>query len=174
MRALALIAVLALAATPALAEGKTKGASAALAVLEMCTQFATGDLATAVDDATARGWMVNEEASESPFSTSYAGFKSFNGVGDGNLWVQLERYPGAVTMVCRVDMDMAGPDADAQVAALKGLDWLDGELTQDATGVYGSWSTNGSNPNLVLALQGPDGFTLKLTSTTYNDDGPIP
>ena len=174
MRALALIAILALGASPALAEGKTKGAPVSLAVLEMCNQFASGELASAVEYATAMGWMVNEEASESPFSTSYAGFKSFNGVGDGNLWVQVEAYPGAVTIVCRVDMDMAGPDADAQVEALNTLDWLDGDLTRDDTGVYGSWSTNGSDPDLVLGLQGPDGFTLKLTSMTRSDETVLP
>jgi hypothetical protein len=174
MRAgLALIAVLALCATPAVAQGKTKGAPASLAVLDICEQFATGELKAAADYATVLGWMVNEEPGESPYSITYAGFKGFAEVGDGNLWVQVESYPGAFTVVCRVDMDMAGPDADAQVEALDQLDWLDGGLTRDDTGIYGSWSTNGSNPGLVLGLQGPDGFTLQFTSIIHSDTGPM-
>jgi hypothetical protein len=170
MRALALIAVLALAATPALAAG----APASLAVLDVCESFVADDMTTAMDYATALGWMANEEASETPYSTTYTGFKSFAEVGDGNLWVRVDHYPGAASIMCRVDMDMAGPDADAQVEALNDLDWLDGELTRDDTGIYGSWSTNGSNPKLVLGLQGPNGFTLQMSGVTYSDDSPLP
>jgi len=168
MRARVVIAVLALGATPAL------GAPASLAVLDVCEQFVAGDLADAADYAAVLGWMVNEEPSESPYSTTYTGFRSFNGVGDGNLWVRADYYPGAFTIVCRVDMDMAGADADAQVEALNELDWLDGELTQDDTGIYGTWSTNGDNPGLVLGLQGPDGFTLQFTRRIYSDNSPMP
>jgi len=169
MRAPGLIGVLALAAMPALAQDKAGADSASLAVLDLCEHFATGDMDDAMDYATALGWMVNQEPSDGPYSSNYAGFRSFAGLGDGNLWVQAERYPGVVNIACSVGFDMAGPDADAQVAALNRLDWLDGELSADETGIYGTWSGNGHEPELVQAFQNKDGFVLRLTQRIRTD-----
>lgn len=174
MRLLVPIAVLALglAVAPALAAGKSKPEPASLAVLDLCEQFAGGDVDAALDEATVLGWMVSEEPGDTPYTRLYSGFRSFAGVGDGNLWVEVARYPGVVSISCSVGFDMAGPAADAQLAALNRLDWLDGELTEDATGIYGSWSGNGGNPELVQALQGQDGFVLRLIRLLPDDASP--
>ena len=145
MRAPGLIGVLALAAMPALAQDKAGADPASLAVLDLCEHFATGDMDDAMDYATALGWMVNQEPSDGPYSSNYAGFRSFAG------------------------FDMAGPDADAQVAALNRLDRLDGELSTDETGIYGTWSGNGHEPELVQAFQNKDGFVLRLTQRIRTD-----
>ena len=116
MRAgLAAIAVLALCAAPAVAQGKTKPGAVpqSVAALEMCETFAAGDV-LAVDDAIAKGWDAYEATGESPYVQTFNAHKELPGIGAADIFVLFEDYPQSTLGYCRMDvLEPQGANGDA-------------------------------------------------------------
>ncbi len=171
MRAvLALLAVLALAAQPALAQSKTKSSPvvAAVEALDMCEAFALGGEAI-VDDAAAAGWDAGEQGSESPFIRHYVAAREFAGLGWGDLFALVETYPGKQFGYCRIDFVEASGSGRAAVEAIAGLHRYDGEVREDNGGYYASLAGENS---LLLTHWDEAGFVIQLTVLTPTLDEP--
>ncbi len=169
MRAgLALLAALALAAQPALAQSKTKSSPAVEAVeaLEMCEAFALGG-ETVVDDAVASGWDATEQDSESPFVGNYVAAREYPGLGWGDLFTLVETYPGKQFGYCRLDFMEATGSGKAAVEAIAGLERYDGDVLEDNGGYYASLA--GENA-LLLTHWDDTGFVIQLTVLTPTED----
>lgn len=171
MRAgLALLAVLALVAQPALAQGKTKSSLATIAVeaLDMCEAFALGS-ESIVDDAIEAGWDADEQDSESPFVKNYVAAREYPGLGWGDLFTLVETYPGKQFGYCRLDFKDATGNGKAAVEAIAGLDRYDGEVLEDNGGYYASLAGENS---LLLTHWDDAGFVIQLTVLTPPADNP--
>ncbi|ODT82772.1 MAG: hypothetical protein ABS76_06875 [Pelagibacterium sp. SCN 64-44] len=165
-RALAILALLALAAQPALAQKtKTAPADAAVAALEVCETFARGDV-LAVEEAVAAGWDAYDQESESPFVRSYAGGRELPGIGWADLFVLVETYPDRVLGYCRIDVADTNAKGDRVVEALTGLDRYAGETFKDAHGAYASLSGTGAEDSLLITHWDDIGFVIQLTILT--------
>jgi predicted TIM-barrel fold metal-dependent hydrolase len=126
------LAVLALAAQPAFAQGKTKTApsTAVIAALEMCETFARGE-EKALDDAVEAGWDAYDQESESPFVKSYAASYEIAGFGWADLFALVETYPGTLFGYCRIDIADPRGDGKAAIEAIAGLDRYEGEVLDE-------------------------------------------
>ncbi|UYO01173.1 MAG: hypothetical protein KIT02_08230 [Devosia sp.] len=163
-RALALIAILALAAQPALAQGKTKTAPAdeAIGVLETCEAFATGDV-LALDDAVAAGWDAYDNEGESPYVRSYDATIDLHGLGWVEMFALVETYPDRVLGYCRIDAAETRGNAQGVIEAIAALDRYDGEVQEADTGTYASLTGTGSTETMLLTHWDDIGFVVQLT-----------
>lgn len=169
MRAgLAILAVLALAVQPALAQSKTKTSpiAAALSALETCEAFASGDEA-ALETAVAAGWDAYAEEGESPFVKSYSASLELAGMGWGELFSLVESYPGRTFGYCRIDVAESKGNGAAVIEAIAGLDRYDGEVLNQDGGHYASLEGGDS---LLLAHWDDFGFVIQLSTLTPAQD----
>ena len=161
-RALVLLAVAALAVTPAVA--KTKGEARAAQLLETCEKFASGDVLI-VEWATAQGWTASEAASDNVYAHVFNATKTIDGVGEVTLFSLIETYPGQTLGYCR--MDVPTPQADLGVLKLNDLPRLKGEVQSVDGGDYGSWQgAEAGRDYLLLASETTAAFALQLTTFT--------
>jgi hypothetical protein len=164
----ALIAVLALGATPVVAQGKVKapGTPQSVQVLEMCEMFAAGDV-LAVEAAIAKGWDAYDQQSESPFVKSYAGSKDLPGLGYANMFALVESYPQSTFGYCRVDVSEPTGDGQSLVQAIQQLDRYEGEAIQNGDGSFASLtSADGAHNRLLLAHWSREAFVVQLSIAT--------
>lgn len=171
-----------LAVAPAAAEAKTKPAAVAepsepavanadavsVQAFNACLGYAKGDV-LAGEAAKQQGWETYDDGGESPYVQSYSGSKSFEAVGDANLFSLVESYPDTTFGYCRVDMD--APSGDAGVNALRDLPALTGgQMTTNGDGTFGSWKGAEAEPQLLLlSHQTAEVFVLQLTIITHRD-----
>ncbi|KKB07341.1 hypothetical protein [Devosia chinhatensis] len=163
-KGLAIVVILALAAHPALAQGKTKVApnAGALSALQTCQTFANGD-ETAVDAAISAGWDAYEQDAESPFVHSYGAEREVDGLGWGDLFALVETYPDRIFGYCRIDFVEARGNGKAVIDAIAGLDGFEGEVKAMDGGHYASLVGGDS---LLLAHWDDAGFVIQLTTIT--------
>ncbi|MBE7732531.1 hypothetical protein [Devosia faecipullorum] len=167
MRAgLAILAVLALAAQPAFAQGKTKTSpiASALSALETCEAVASGD-ETALETARAAGWDVYAEEGESPFIKSYSASLEMAGLGWGELFSLVETYPGRTFGYCRINVAESKGNGAAVIDAIMGLDRYDGDVLNQDGGHYASLIGGDS---LLLAHWDDFGFVVQVSTLTLN------
>jgi hypothetical protein len=164
---LALILGLVLAATPALAQSKTKTTAAeeALAALEVCESFARGD-ADAIDTAIDAGWDAYDEDGESPFIAQVGASRELPGLGWGDIFVLVETYPASTLGYCRLDVAQPKGNGQAVIEALAGLDSYEGEVTSEGAGTYASLSGTGEEASLLITHWDDVGFVIQLTIVT--------
>lgn len=164
MRAgLALIALLALGATPAVAQGKTKGPQqpGAIAALEVCELFA-GGAADAAEQAEAMNWEVIPGDAETPWVEMTNLYRDIKGLGYVEGFVLMEDYPGLDFGYCRIDVYETEGEAD--VALIDDLPRWQGAVKHQGAGTFGSWkSTGGDDQRLLLSHEDEYGFVLQLT-----------
>ena len=164
MRAgLALIAVLALCVTPAVAQGKTKAPPqpGALAALEVCELFAAG-APDAVKQAEAMNWEVVPGDPETPWVTSTNLYRHLPGLGYVEGVILMEDYPGLDFGYCRIDVFEVEGEAD--VALIDDLPRWQGAIKTDASGTFGSWKGAGEDDQrLLLSHEDEYSFVLQLT-----------
>ncbi|ODT66336.1 MAG: hypothetical protein ABS75_28165 [Pelagibacterium sp. SCN 63-23] len=168
MRAgLTLLAVLALAAQPALAQSKTKPSTtgSAVAALEMCEAFAAGH-ETIMDEALDAGWDAYEQEPESPFVKGYDAGRDLPGLGWADLFALVETYPGKGFGYCRIDVATPRGSASAVIDAIVGLDRYEGDVVEQDGGVYASLENDSS---LLLTHFDEYGFVIQLTTLTPAD-----
>ncbi|KKB06875.1 hypothetical protein VE25_20595 [Devosia geojensis] len=154
-----------LVAAPAAAQEKTKSKAPArpitVELLETCELFARGDV-LASSSATEKGWSVTEAVTDSVFVSSFEASRSFEGIGDADLFVLVEDYPQLTLGYCRIDI--SEPQGEAGVAELDGLDRLAGDLEENADGTYGAWNGTGEDASyMLLSNQDEYSFGLQLT-----------
>lgn len=160
--ALLTIAALALCATPAVAQGKTKSKeSPSVAVLETCETFARGDV-LAVEAARSAGWDAYENTSETPFVKSYAASKSVPGIGEADLFSLVEDYPGRVFGYCRVDFQQP-EGGNGLVQAIVDLPRYQGETRDVDGGLYASLEGVDLPDWLLLTHRNADNFVIQLS-----------
>ena len=164
---LALFLGLVLAATPAMAQGKTKTSVAdeAVAVLDLCETFARGD-AGAVDAAIDAGWDAYDDESESPFIAQYGASREIPGMGWGDIFVLVESYPDTTLGYCRLDVAQPRGKGGEAIEALAGLDRYQGEVTQEGQGSYASLAGTDDENALLLTHWDDVSFVLQLTIIT--------
>ncbi|MHA6297234.1 hypothetical protein [Devosia sp. CAU 1758] len=164
---LAVFLGLVLAVTPAMAQGKTKtsGANEALAALEMCETFASGDV-LAVEAAIEAGWDAYDQDAESPFIRSYAASREIPGMGWGDMFILVESYPETTLGYCRLDVAEPKGRGEAVIAALSGLDRYQGEVKTENGGSYASLAGTGSGQKLLTTHWDDTGFVIQLTIVT--------
>lgn len=164
MRAgLALIALLALSVTPAVAQGKTKTPPppGALVTLEVCELFASG-VPDAVEQAEAMDWEVTPGDPETPWVTSTNIYRQVAGLGYVEGFILMEDYPGLDFGYCRIDVYEREGEAD--VALIDDLPRWQGAIKTEGSGTFGSWkSTGGDDQRLLLSHEDEYGFVLQLT-----------
>ena len=168
MRArLALIAALALCATPAVAQGKTKTPALPQGVqaLEMCETFASGDV-LAVEAASAEGWDTYQDSSESPYVKAYSGSKDLPGIGHATMFALVESYPHATFGYCRVDVPELSGDAGNQVQAIQDLERYEGQAVQNGDGSFASLAGTTDSERLLLTHATPSTFVIQLSILT--------
>ena len=168
MRAgLALITALALSATPAVAQGKTKGPVTPQGVqaLEMCEGFALGE-ATAYDVAVERGWEAYEDDSESPYVRSYSGGKELAGIGYANMFALVEDYPHVTFGYCRVDVNEVTGDAFNEVQLIQSLGRYEGQVIQNGAGNFASLTGTDDKNRMLLAHAADGTFVVQLSIIT--------
>lgn len=174
--ALALIAVSALCAAPAVAQGKAKPAMASVSVqvLEICESFAL-EQAGAVDAAIAAGWDAYEETGESPFIKSYSGSKEIAGLGFGSFFALVETYPDRVFGYCRADVIEPSGDGEALVKAITDLGRYAGDVVQEGAGSYASLvATAPEQDRVLLTHWTPNAFVVQLSITTARAEAAQP
>ncbi len=164
---LALLLGLVLAATPALAQSKTKTSAVdeAVAALEVCEAFARND-ADAIDAAGEAGWDAYDEESESPFITQIGASREIPGLGWGDIFVLVESYPDATFGYCRLDVAQAKGNGKTVIESLAGLDRYEGEVTSETDGTYASLSGSGEATSLLLTHWDDVSFVIQLTIVT--------
>ncbi len=168
MRAgLALIAALALCATPVVAQGKTKAPTVPQGVqaLEMCEGFATGDV-LAVEGAIEKGWDAYEDSSESPFVKSYSGSKELAGIGYATMFALVESYPQGTFGYCRVDVLEVTGNADNEIQAIQNLDRYEGQSIVNGDGSFASLAGTEDPNRTLLTHVTPNTFVIQLSVTT--------
>lgn len=168
MRAgLALIAALALWATPAVAQGKTKpgAVSQSVAALEMCEGFALGE-ATAYDAAVEKGWEAYEDDSESPYVRSYSGGKELPGIGYASMFALVEDYPQNTFGYCRIDVTEVTGDADRAVQDIQALDRYEGQSILNGQGSFASLTGKTDKNRMLLASGTAEKFVIQLSIVT--------
>ena len=168
MRAgLAVIAMLAVGVTPAVAQGKTKGpvTPQSVQVLEMCEQFAIGDV-LAVDGAIAKGWDAYVQDSESPYVQSFAGSKELPGIGSANMFALIESYPNLTLGYCRVDVAEPAGDGYSAIQAIQELDRYEGQSQMVSDGNFASLTGRDDKNRLLLAHWSADSFVVQLSIIT--------
>ncbi|MCR6671673.1 hypothetical protein [Devosia ginsengisoli] len=168
MRAgLALIAALALCATPVVAQGKTKPGVEPQSVqaLEMCETFAAGDV-LAVEAAIEKGWDAYDDGGESPYVRAYSGSKDLPGIGYASMFALVESYPNLTFGYCRIDVSDVTGNADGQVQALQNLDRYEGEAIQNGDGTFASLTGTTDKNRLLLAHLAQDTFVIQLSIIT--------
>ena len=168
MRAgLALIAALALCATPVVAQGKTKTPALPQGVqaLEMCENFAAGD-GQAVEAAIEKGWDAYEDAAESPFVKSYSGGKELPGIGYATMFALVEDYPRSTFGYCRVDVLEVTGNADTEIQLIQNLERYEGQAIQNGDGTFASLTGTDDPSRSLLAHVTPGKFVLQLSITT--------
>jgi hypothetical protein len=168
MRAgLAVIAVLALSATPVVAQGKTKGpvTPQSVQVLEMCEKFAMGDV-LAVDGAIAMGWDAYVQDGETPYVQSFAGSKELPGIGSANMFALIESYPNSTLGYCRVDVAEPTGDGNAAIQAIQTLDRYDGQSQMISDGSFASLTGRDDKNRLLLTHWSADSFVVQLSIIT--------
>ena len=161
------IAVLALGATPVVAQGKTKGPATpqSVQVLEVCEKFATGDV-LAVQDAMAKGWDAYAQDSETPYVQSFAGSKELPGLGTANLFALIETYPNSTIGYCRVDVAEPTGDGNAAIQAIQNLDRYDGQSQQVSEGSFASLTGRDDKNRLLLTHWSAESFVVQLSIIT--------
>jgi hypothetical protein len=150
---------------PALAQ-KTKTAEpdeavTAVGLLETCTALALGTPG-AEAETIAAGWERYDNESESIFVESFeADLPRANDTF--TMLVLDESYPSGRLGYCRIDnYETAGPFGLEAIDALPGIE---GELTEDNAGLYGSWSWSEDDVDfLLLAHEAEGAFVLQLTA----------
>jgi hypothetical protein len=164
---LALLLSLALAVTPAVAQGKTKSSPVqeAVAALGVCEAFAKGDV-LAVEGATEAGWDAYEDSSESPFIRTYSASREIPGIGWGDIFVLVENYPDQTLGYCRVDVVGPTGNGEAVIGALSRLDRFTGEVKSEGGGTYASLSGTGDDHALLMTHWDETGFVIQLTIIT--------
>jgi hypothetical protein len=166
-RGLALLALLALAAQPAWAQGKTKGPvqPASVEALEVCEIFARGDV-LAVEAAGAAGWEAYEDESESPYVRSYSAAMELPGIGYADLFALVESYPDQTLGYCRIDV--AGPvgNGHAAIQAIQDLERYEGQSQLVSEGTFASLIGRGGPQTLLLTHWTTDSFVIQLTIIT--------
>lgn len=168
MRAgLSLIAVLALCATPAVAQGKTKPGAVPQGVqaLEMCETFAAGDV-LAVEAAIGKGWDAYEETAESPFVKSYSGSRDIPGIGYATMFALVEDYPHRTFGYCRVDVTEVTGNADNEVQLIQSLDRYEGQAIQNGDGNFASLTGKDDKNRMLLAHLADGKFVIQLSIIT--------
>nr|WP_314258080.1 hypothetical protein [uncultured Devosia sp.] len=164
MRAgLAVIAALALCVTPAVAQGKSKAPqqAGALAALEVCELFASGN-PEAKEMAEERDWEVSSAEPESPWVSTTDIYRSIPGLGYAEGYVLMENYPDSDFGYCRVDVYEAEGEAD--VALIEDLPEWQGEIRNKGAGTYGAWtSADYGGQRFLLSHEDEYGFVLQLT-----------
>lgn len=168
MRAgLALIAMLALAAAPAAAQGKVKVpvGQAGVEMIDICEHFASGDV-LAVDDAIGKGWDAYDQDSDTPYVQTFAGSKDLPGIGSAELFVLLESYPGSTFGYCRIDVSEPTGNGEAAMQAIKALDRYTGETQTDSNGIYASLNGTTDTNRMLLAHWSDESFTVQLSIMT--------
>ncbi|WP_240230323.1 hypothetical protein [Devosia lacusdianchii] len=162
MRAgLALIAALALCATPVVAQSKSK-LPPAVQILEMCELLASGDV-LAMEAANSEGWDTYEDELASPHMRTINGAKQVAGLGYAEMYTLLETYPSGVLGYCRVDITDAEGDAQAVVQSVQNLDRYEGQGQQISEGSFASLIGAYDKNRLLLVEHSVDGFILQLT-----------
>lgn len=172
MRAgLALIAALALCATPAVAQGKTKAGAVPQSVqaLEMCETFAKGDV-LAVEAAIEKGWDAYEETAETPFVKSYSGSKELPGIGYATMFALVEDYPQNTFGYCRVDVTEVTGDAQVAVQSIQNLDRYEGRAIQNGDGTFASLTGTDDKNRMLLAHLADGKFVIQLSIITPKAD----
>ena len=164
---LAIIAGLVLAATPALAQTKTKSTAPneAVAVLEVCETFARGGDG-ALDAATAAGWEAYDEEGESPFISQYSASRDIPVMGWGDIFVLVESYPDATFGYCRLDLMEPQGNGKAVIEAIAGLDRYEGETVTEGDAIYASLSGTGPDTSLLITHWTAESFVIQLTIVT--------
>ncbi|MFD2647007.1 hypothetical protein ACFSX5_04255 [Devosia albogilva] len=161
-------AALALCASPALAQ-KTKSPAApqSVAALEVCEQFARGDV-LAVDNANAKGWDAYATDTESPYVRSYSASRDLPGIGLANLFALVEDYPETTFGYCRLDvMEPTGRNGAQQIEAIQGLDRYEGTGETVSDGTFASLKgTSETAQSLLLAHWTETSFVIQLTVIT--------
>ena len=168
MRAgLALIAAMALCATPTVAQGKTKGPvpPQGVAALEMCEGFALGE-ETAYDGAVEKGWEAYEDDSESPYIRSYSGGKDLAGIGYANMFALVEDYPHATFGYCRVDVNEVTGDANGVVQDIENLARYEGQSIVNGAGTFASLTGTEDKNRMLLAHLADGTFVIQLSIIT--------
>ena len=168
MRAgLALIAALALCATPVAAQGKTKTPAEpqGVAALEMCETYATGDV-LAVEAAISDGWDAYEDSAESPYVKSYSGSKDLPGIGHATMFALVESYPRHTFGYCRVDVTEVTGSADDAVQAIQNLDRYEGQSIVNGEGSFASLAGTEDTNRMLLTHATPTNFVIQLSILT--------
>jgi hypothetical protein len=160
-----LLAALLVTAPAVAQEDKTKSKAPAgpiaVELLETCELFARGDV-LASSSATEKGWSVTEAVTDSVFVSSFEGSRTFEGIGDADLFVLVEDYPAVTLGYCRVDI--SEPQGDVGVADLDSLDRIWGGLEENENGTYGAWNgTDEGQGYMLLSNQDEYSFGLQLT-----------
>jgi len=163
----ALIAVLALCVTPAVAQGKTKPGAVPQGVqaLEMCESFATGDV-LAVEGAIEKGWDAYDDGGESPYVKSYSGSKDLPGIGYATMFALVESYPESTFGYCRVDVTDVTGNADNEVQAIQNLDRYEGQSIMNGDGNYASLTGTADKNRLLLTHLAANVFVIQLSIIT--------
>lgn len=164
---LALLLSLALAVTPAMAQGKTKTSPAqeAIAALTVCEAFAKGDV-LATELAIEAGWDAYEDNSESPFIRSYSASREIPTIGWGEIFVLIENYPDQMLGYCRLDVMEPSDKGETVIAALAGLEGYAGDVTEQDGGHYASLSSTGEEQGMLMTHWDVTGFVMQLTVIT--------
>ena len=164
---LALIAALAICATPVAAQGKTKPGAVPQGVqaLEMCETFATGDV-LAVEAAIEKGWDAYEDAPESPYVKSYSGSRDIPGIGHATMFALIEDYPDDTFGYCRVDVTEVTGNADNEVQFIQNLDRYEGQAIQNGDGTFASLTGTDGKNRMLLAHLADGKFVIQLSIVT--------
>jgi hypothetical protein len=168
MRAgLALMAALALCATPVVAQGKTKPGTKPQGVqaLEMCEHFAAGDV-LAVEAAIEKGWDAYEDSAESPYVKSYSGSKELAGIGYATMFALVEDYPTRTFGYCRVDVTEVTGNADNEVQLIQSLDRYEGQMIQNGDGNFASLTGRDDKNRMLLTHLADNAFVIQLSILT--------
>lgn len=165
--ALASMLVLALLA-PAAAQGKTKTPAVpfGVQVVEVCERFTSGD-ERALDDAGQSGWDAEGQESDTPFVEVFAGSRTLQGFGIGQLFAFVETYPNTLLGYCRVEVPTPTGDGAQQIAAIEDLDRYTGTSQTTGEGIFASLaSTESSAETMLLTHWTDESFVVQMTTIT--------
>jgi hypothetical protein len=137
-------------------------------VYALCHSMAGDDMG-ALDTAYKHGWSEGDTDGDGPFYHMFDATKTFDGIGDVELWGTMENYPAGRLGYCRIDVTLP-EDSTLALESISKQPGLTGKITNNDDGNYGVWSSTSEPQFFAIAQIVGSDFQLEVNAVLPQAD----